>query len=270
VGGLASVPGRSTWCALVAAAPLALGGCDSGGDVAGESKPLPKSVLSPVGFSASADGLTVHLSWSADPGSAKVVGYEITRNGKPFSSASATATSASDGDVRPGKQYRYEIRSKGASASSNWVSDEVNIKTPSLKAARVEGDFGITAKTVSQSGYGRFESPSFGWHFKPKCRHGACSIVWRDVSLKNIHAVLEQKGKEYTGSYHGYFGISCQGTHSTSSVEVAFKVMKARAIAGEWRATKLEGTVENSEVSQFGCISGRATVSFKGTLRTAR
>ena len=90
------------------------------------------------------------------------------------------------------------------------------------------------------------------------------------MSLKNIHAVLEQKGKEYTGSYHGYFGISCQGTHSTSSVEVAFKVMKARAIAGEWRATKLEGTVENSEVSQFGCISGRATVSFKGTLRTAR
>jgi hypothetical protein len=87
----------------------------------------------------------------------------------------------------------------------------------------------------------------------------------RDVVMKNVHAVLKHKGKEYSGTYHGSFGITCGGTHSSSAVDVSFKVMKARALAGEWRATKLEGTVENSEVFQFGCVSG--TVSIKGSLR---
>ena len=48
-----------------------------------------------------------------------------------------------------------------------------------------------------------FERPSFGWHFKPKCRHGACDVVWSDVVLKNVHAVLKQKGKEYSGATTG-------------------------------------------------------------------
>jgi hypothetical protein len=265
---LGSVLGRSFWCALVVAAPLAIGGCDGGGggDAAGESEPAPKSVLPPVGFSATADGFTVRLAWSAPSDSAKIVGFEITRNDRPLTSASASATSASD-DVSPGKTYRYEIRSKGVGADSDWVSDEVKVKTPSLKEARVEGDFGVTVKIVSQSGYASFEKGNYGWHFKPKCRHGACDIVWRDVVMKNVHAVLKQKGKEYSGTYHGFFGITCGGTHSSSTVDVSFKVMKARALAGEWRATKLEGTVENSEVSQFGCVSGSATVSIKGSLR---
>jgi len=150
------------------------------------------------------------------------VGFEITRSDRPLTSASASATSASD-DVSPGKTYRYEIRS-----------------------------FGVTVKIVSQSGYASFERGDYGWHFKPKCRHGACDIVWRDVVMKNVHAVLKHKGKEYSGTCHGSFGITSGGTHSSSAVDVSFKVMKARALAGEWRATNLEGTVENSEVSSSG------------------
>lgn len=152
-------------------------------------------------------------------------------------------------------------------ATSEPATDEVRIKTPSLKEGRVEGDFGVTVKIVSQSGYSSFERGNYGWHFTPKCRHGACDVAWRDVVTKNVHAVLKRKGKEYSGTYHGFFGITCGGTHSSSTVDVSFKVMKARALTSEWRATKLEGTVKNSEVSQFGCVSGSATVSVKGSLR---
>ena len=268
--GLESILGRWLWCTVVLAAPCALGGCNSGGgSPSGESRAEPKSVLPPVGFSATADGFTVKLSWSAASGSAPIVGYEIQRNGKTFASSSATGTSATDDDVRPGKQYRYEIRAKGKTTSSDWVADEVKIKVPPLREARVEGDFGITSHEVSHYGYSTYETPSFGWEFKPKCRHGACDVAWHDVGLKSIHALVDEKHGRYHGTYHGYFLSSCNGTHSVSDVDLSFKVIKARAIAGEWRATKLEGTVENTEASQFGCVSGHAEVAFKGTLRLA-
>lgn len=267
---MGSVVGRSFWCALAVALPLAVGGCQSGGGGgdAGNTEAAPKTVLPPVGFSATADGFTVRLSWSAPSDSAKIIGYEITRNDRPLTSASSSATSTTD-DVRPGKTYEYEIRSKGVNASSDWASDEVKIKTPSLKEARVEGDFGVMSKTVSQSGYEHFESPAFGWHFRPKCRKGACSVLWRDVTEKSVHALLKRKDKSYTGTFHGFFGISCRGTHSTSTVELALEVVKARPLGGEWRASKLEGTLKNSEVAQFGCVSGSATVSVKATLRSS-
>jgi len=264
-----SVLGRWLSFALVLVALVAFGGCDSGGGGSGESQAAPKSVLPPVGFSATADGFIVNLDWSAASGSAPIVGYEIQRNGKPFTSSSPSATSTTDEDVRPGKTYRYEIRAKGKASSSDWVADEVKIRVPPLRDARVEGDFGITSHEISHYGYARYETPSFGWQFKPKCRHGACDVVWRDVSLKNVHAVLNEKRGHYEGSYRGFFLSSCHGTHSISDVNMNFKVIKARAIAGEWRATKLEGKLENTEASQYGCIAGHAEVAFKGTLRLA-
>ena len=266
--GVGSQLSRSFWCALFVAVPLALGGCDSGGGGAeGESKPAPKVILPPVGFSATADGFSVHLTWSADPASAKIEGYEITKNGRKLVAPSESSTTYTDTAVKPGKTYAYEIRSKGVTKSSEPATDEVKIKTPSLKEARLEGDFGITTKVVSESGYSSFGRVDTGWRFKPKCGKGPCDVVWRDVLLDNVKAILKQDGKKYTGEYHGYFGVSCGGSHSSSSVDVKFTVVRARALDGEWRATKIQGTVDSSEVSQFGCVSGRATVSVKGTLR---
>jgi hypothetical protein len=267
VGGGSHV-GRSFWCALVVAVPLALGGCDSGGgETAGETNAAPKTVLPPVAFSATAEGFSVRLSWNTDPASASVEGFEIKRNGRPLTSPSETSTSYTDTDVRPGKKYAYEIRARGESATSEPVTDEVKIRTPSLEEARFEGDFGVSSKIVSQSGYGEYQPPAFGLHVKPRCRRGPCDVVWRNVSEKSVHGILEQKGKDYSGRYSGFFGVTCQGTHSTSSVDIALTVANAKAIDGEWRATKLEGTVEHSEAIQFGCRSGQATLAIKALLR---
>jgi len=81
-------------------------GCDSGGGepAEGETKAAPTTVLPPVGFSATADGFTVRLSWGVDPASAKIENYEIKRNGHALF-ASTTSTSYRDTDVRPGKTY---------------------------------------------------------------------------------------------------------------------------------------------------------------------
>lgn len=268
---LGSVLGHSFWCALVVAAPLAIGGCDSGGEAGGteaESRPAPKSVLPPVGFSATADGFTVRLSWGVDPGSAKIENFEVKRNGHSLF-VSTSSTSYTDTDVRPGKTYGYEIRSVGVNKTSEPVTDEVRIKTPPLKTARVDGSFSITVEEISHYGYSSYSTPTFGSKFKPKCRHGACDVVWTDVGLKHLQAVLDEKNGRYHGTYHGYFLSSCAGTRSTSDVEIDFKVTKAKAIKGEWRATKFEGTLEHTESPQYGCGTAHAEVAIKGTMRVA-
>jgi len=262
---------RSFWCALLVAVPLGEPANKGAAKAVAkaESKPAPKVLLPPAGFSATADGFSVHLSWSADPASAKIEGYEVRKNGRLLVSPSASSTSYTDTEVRPGKTYSYEIRSRDVTKdkASEPVTDEVKIRTPPLADARLEGDFGVTTKVVSESGYSSFERADTGWRFNPKCRKGPCDVVWRDVLLDNVKSVLEQKGKKYSGAYHGYFGVSCGGSHSSSSVDVNFTGVRARALDGEWRATKIEGTVDSSEVSQFGCVSGRASIAVKGTLR---
>ena len=267
-GGSPPFAGRLLWCFIAAAVSLTLAGCDSGGGrgAAAESKPPPKTLLPPVGFSATADEFIVRLSWSADPASAKIEGYEITRNGHPLTTPLASSTSYADFHVRVGKQYTYEIRSKGVSATSEPVTDEVKVKAPPLAEARLEGDFGATERVITFSGYDTFKH-NFAWHFAPKCRHGACDVVWRASNYDSGHALLKQDGKTYTGTYHGFFNGHCGETRSTSTVDFALKVLKAKAVDGEWRATKLGGTVGQSEAAQFGCVASQGSVSINASLR---
>jgi hypothetical protein len=207
------------------------------------------------------------LSWSAPTGSAKIVGYEVRRNGTRLEAVSAGETTLTDFDVGPGQTYTYEIRAHGPSGFSDPLSTDARIAVPPLRAARLEGDFGVKAKVVDQSGYERFEGSTFGWRFKPKCGKGACDVVWRDVTDKHMRALLKRKQTRYSGSYTGLFLVKCGGTRSTSHVQLSLTVVKARAIAGEWRATTLTGTLSSSESAQFGCISSHAVQSVKGKLR---
>lgn len=263
--------GRFRWVAiLLIAAPFPLAACESGGeDKASRTDASPPKLLPPAGFSGAADGFSAVLSWSAPSGGAKIIGYEIRRDGSLLRSVTSGETTLTDTDVRPGKAYTYEIRARGKGAISEAVSTDVKIAVPPLSAARVEGDFSVSAKTVSKSGYSNIGTPSFGWHFRPKCAKGACNVVWKDVFEKAIHSTLKRKRARYTGDYKGFFRTQCRGTRSISSVHLVLKVAKARAIGGEWRATKLTGTVTNSEAAQFGCVSARAVQSVKAKLRLA-
>jgi hypothetical protein len=260
---------RLRWLAiLLVVAPLPLAGCDSGGESSATSTGLSK-VLAPEGFSGTAMGFSVVLTWSAPSDSAKVFVYEVTRNGKVLESVDPDMTTLTDFDVGPGKSYTYEIRSKGAGQTSAPATTDVEIRVPPLSAARLEGGFNVNTKLVERSGYSEFRPFAFGWHFKPKCDEGACNVVWRDVSDRHVHAVLKRKHKRYEGDYNGVFIIQCGGTRSVSSVHVSLEVKKARDIGGEWRVTRFVGTLSNSEASQFGCISSHSVQSLKGKLRLA-
>ena len=263
--------GGSRWLMIfLLAAPLSVAACDSGGEAETRGATTTAELLPPSGLTATADGFSVELDWSPPSGGAEVLGYEVRRGRSVLEIVSRTSTSLIDDDVRPGKKYTYEVRARGKGKVSEPASAAVRIKVPPLRAARIEGDFNVIAKVVSKTGYSRFgQGTTFGWHFKPKCRAGACAVVWRDVFAKRFHAILKRKGGRYVGNYTGFFLVKCAGTNSTSSVDLDLKVKKARAIAGQWRATRLGGTLTSSEAPQFGCLAARAVTSIKAKLRLA-
>jgi hypothetical protein len=259
---------RFWWLAILLAAPVPLAACDSGGEESSPTNTVSAEVLPPEGFSASPDGFSVVLSWSAPTNSARIVGYELSRDGRFLESIEPEGTTFTDFDVKPGRSYSYAMRSKGQGMTSEPVATDVKIRIPPIKAARLEGDFDVHAKVKSQTGYESFGGPtSFAWVFRAKCREGPCDVVWKDLIDKRIHARLNEKRGTYTGDYKGIYLSRCRGSRSISSVHLVLKIVKARAVGGVWRATRIEGTLTNSETPQFGCVSAKAVQTLKGRLR---
>jgi hypothetical protein len=275
----ATVLERSRWAIPLVAMPMLLAACLGGGGskegetAAGASASGTESapaLLPPADLTATAEGFSVTLAWTPPSGGAKALGYEIHKDGALLQAVSASQTTLSDDDVLPGRAYSYEVRTRFREGLvSEGVSADVKIKVPRLKAARVEGDFGVTTRLISKSGYSSWQASTYGWRFRPSCASGPCDVVLRDVFLRAVRAKLQRKGVGYSGEYTGFFTTKCRGTRSTSSVEFALRVARARAIAGEWRATKLVGTLINSETAQFGCVSARAVLRVVAKLRLA-
>jgi hypothetical protein len=259
---------RFWWLVILLVIPVSFAACDSGGEESSPTTTAPTEVLPPEGFSAAPDGFSVVLTWSAPAGSARIVGYDLSRDGKFLESIDPEETTFTDFDVKPGKSYSYAMRSKGRGKTSEPVATDVKVRIPPLKAARLEGDFDVHAKVASQTGYESFGGPtSFAWVFRAKCREGPCNVVWKDLFDKRIHARLKRKQGTYTGDYKGVYLSRCRGSRSISSVHLVLKVAKARAVGGVWRATRIEGTLTNSEAPQFGCVSAKAVQTLKGRLR---
>lgn len=255
-------------------AAICLAGCDSGGgedsvETGTQPDATTTTVSPPTDLSANVRRVTVRLSWTPPADGASVLGFGIYRDGVLLQGVGGDQTSFTDDDVKPAKTYTYEVRTRTGGAVSEPVSAELRVPVPPLAAARVVGDFAVTAKTVSQSGYSTYETPTFVWHFSPRCRTGACAVGWRDEGRDHIHARLAREGARYEGRYSGPFLAECNGTAMTSTVTLALKVARARALAGEWRATKLAGTLSNSEVAQLGCASSSAQLKVTAKLTSA-
>jgi hypothetical protein len=255
--------------AMLMMATQFLAACDFGSSESSATSTAPLGVPAPEGVSATADGFSVVLMWTAPPQSAEIVGYEITRDGSLLDSVTAGKTMFRDYNLKPGS-YSYAIRSEGPQGASEPVAVDVVIRVPPLRAARLEGHFSVKTEVKSQSGYASFgKLPSFAWDFTPKCRKGACDVLWRDLVDKRIHAKLNRRKATYTGDYKGLFLARCRGTRSVSSVHVRIEAVKAKALGGLWRITKFEGILTSSEAPQFGCVSGHAVQTIKGVLRLA-
>jgi hypothetical protein len=227
------------------------------------------TVAPPVGFTATGRSVPfgVVMTWSAPAGEA-VQGYRIYREGVQIATVPSETTTYTDSNVKPGKSYTYEIVTRGDGlVQSARVSSVVDVPIPPLSSARLQGTFNAKMKTTSQSGYsGNLGSFTLGWNFKPKCSEGSCDVTWKDLVYKEFKTTLHRKGVNYSGSDSGTFFGTCSGAKGISSLSLTVHVVKAKVIDGEWRATKLEGTMVESHASAFGCVSGGAHFTVTATL----
>lgn len=250
---------------------LAVAACMGAGNEAGDGatstgKKGPGPAQPPSDFAADPAALSVALTWTAPAGGPDIERYAIYRDGHWLTSLTGAETSYSDDGVLPGKEYSYEIEARAKETVAPRVSVSAETPVPSLRAARLAGFFNVKTRFRSQSGYGDYDAPTFGWRFTPKCKEGACDVRWNDLHTKRIHGKLERHGARYRGSYTGDFYMECSSAQVTTSLEIDLKVVKARALNGEWRATRVVGTIDQSEAAQLGCRSSAAELDVRARL----
>jgi hypothetical protein len=260
---------------LVAAGAIAAGAVAVGGRGGKQGKPATTSppatltLLAPTTLNADVKALAVTLTWSEPAGGKAVERFTITRGGDYLTSVVAPTNTYTDATVIPGRSYTYEVQAVAGDEKSSTITQSVRTPVPSIGQARLAGDFNVVVKLVSQTGFSSYGSRfTVGWHFKPKCGQGPCDVVWTDLGEKSLKATLHRAKAVYSGSDTGDFGSQCGKLSHDSVLTIKFHVTKARAIDGEWRASRLVGTITHYDAAQLGCVTGRATLSMFATLLT--
>ncbi len=247
--------------------------CTGGGEEATATEPRTTTgeqeeqaaPLPPSDFGAKPAAFQVVLSWTSAPDGG-VDRFTIYRNASQLASLPGSATAYTDTSALPGETYSYEIEARAGEAVTDRVVVTTKTPLPPLRSARVAGSFDVDTRRVSATGYGEYPAPNFGWHFRPRCADGPCATVVRDLHLKRVHATLSRRGVKYRGSYNGRFTIECAGTPVSSSVTIELRVDAARVIDREWRASRLVGTLDQSEAEQLGCRYSEAEFSVRARL----
>jgi hypothetical protein len=171
-------------------------------------------------------------------------------------------SAAADGAATPGGTR--DTTTTGAAQVS--TSAEPQEPRP-LREARLAGSFTVRTRIVAQTGYGTYVAPIFGWRLTPLCGERACDVRWHDLHDRSIHGVLSRHGARYRGSYTGYFYMDCSGAHVTSALRLRLRVVKARMLGDDWRATRLVGSIRQREGTQLGCHGSEARLAVHAHLR---
>jgi fibronectin type 3 domain-containing protein len=214
---------------------------------------------------ATAVPLGVTLSWTASADA--VQGYRVYRGESQIATVPPITTTYTDTAAQPGNTYTYGVVSRGSGPlESDPLSVVVEVPVPPLSKARLDGDFNVNVKVTSASGYTDYAKKfKIGWEFTPRCSEGPCDVKWKDLSDKDFRATLKRSGATYKGSDSGPLNARCGDTVVTSKLEISFKVVKAKAIEGAWTATKIRGTIVQTEKAQLGCVSTRLDQAIMGT-----
>ena len=269
--------GRGIWilvAAIVVASALVVGGLvlEAGSDEpsAAPTSPtpsIPATIAPPTGLTATPTvvPLGVNLAWTASPDAAE--GYRVFRDDAQIATLPSTETTYADGTAVPGKTYQYGVVGLASTtAQSEPASATITVPTPKLSKARLTGDFTVKVTVTAAEGYTDYAKHfTIGWSFTPKCRQGPCNVRWKDLSDKDFRATLKRTAATYKGSDSGPLNARCGDTIVTSTVDISFKVVKAKAIDGAWTATRITGTIVQTEEAQLGCVATRLDQSIVGT-----
>ena len=204
------------------------------------------------------------LSWDA---ASDVDHYVVSRDARTVAHG-VTETSWRDRDVEPGTRYVYTVVGVGVDGDETLPGHaSVKTGTPPVADARLEGSFGMVMHVDHASGT---TAPVSGggvlFRFEPNCARGPCSVRWT-VRSRATDADLPRSGGIYGGTLHTPFLIkSCHGTEIDETVKVHLRVMKAAPIHHAWRATRIEGTVDETS-SLSGCLAASIDWNVRGPLR---
>jgi hypothetical protein len=102
----------------------------------------------------------------------------------------------------------------------------------------------VIPKVVSSYGFQSFSAPdSYGFHFAPRCKAGACDELLGIEGPKVFRIRLTRTGARYAGSATGAFNVRCGSAHPVSTITVELRVRKAADVGGAWDATRFLGTL---------------------------
>lgn len=242
------------------------------------SEPSPSSSDEPDGpASLRADQAGV---WKADPASWSIEltwdppadleadHYEVTRNGKTIE-GDLSATRFVDGVVVPETTYDYGVTAVdagGATTASSAVAVETH--APPVADARLEGRFAMKMHITGQSGLqGGASGGGMLFLYDPACAKGPCDVTWSRKG-RTGSGRLDRSDASYDGTVHGSFQIgNCHGGSLTETLAFGTKVIDAGVVHGEWRATKIEGTLHES-AGASGCVTATIDWTFAGFIQT--
>jgi len=268
------------WRAALAIVPLVCAACTS--DPNPGEGPAPASASSSISIeSLEVDGLAIdepdwkadganwhlQLSWVA-PDEVAIDHYEIRRDGVTVD-AEVDGTTFRDEQVEPGARYRYEVVGVGIEGGrTRSVRASIKTDEPRTSDARLAGSFAVRMVVRRASGT---DDPVRGggifFGFDPRCRSGPCPVRWTVRNAKT-EGTLDRDDGVYSGNLRTpLFVRNCFGAVIDEAIDVRLRVKAAAPLRGEWRATKIEGTID--EVSSFGgCMTATIHWNVRGSLQT--
>jgi hypothetical protein len=236
----------------------------------GSPSPSDSPPAAPGNVEAAPAPFKVVVTWARAGGD--VAGYRVYRDGDVLDEVAADARRFTDDTVAPSSRYRYEVASFSEAGDTSDRTD-VSVKTPpaSLALARLQGTFNAKLHltwsfglTISGGG-----PHTLGLRFSPVCDEGACNVTLGVIGAKIEHFTLKQAAATYSGAGTNRASFTCGGTPTSSSFTVKLTIVAAKSLKDEWRATKLDGTIEQRSSAQLGCVSSGTDESFTATLYPA-
>jgi hypothetical protein len=174
-----------------------------------------------------------------------------------------------DQDVLPETPYHYEVTAVDAGGvRTDTASVTVDTNAPPVADARLEGRFAMKMHITGQGGLqGGASGFAMLFLYDPACAKGACDVTWSRKDRPGSGRI-PLAGGAYHGTVHSAFQIrSCHGGTLTETLAFTTKVVEASVIHGQWRATKIEGTLHESAPAS-GCVTATIDWKFTGFIQT--
>jgi hypothetical protein len=249
---------------------LAVANGGDGAESGGSPSSSPSAVTAPTDVTAHASGFRVVLRWTPGAGG-PVVRYVVSRDGVVKATVDPEQTGWVDRDVMPETRYTYEVAAVGPDGTSVGTTLDTRTATAGPATARLDGPFDVRLLATSHYGYSDFGSnaANLGWRFRPICAQGPCDARLADLHLKTFRVTLTRDGGSYRGDGTVNARVHCGRATVDSNVTITIRATDAGVVYGQWVATRIEGTMRQTEPPQLGCVGSGATYDLVGKVVVA-